>query len=128
MAPLLQGHFTKNWHFCPLCNNLAKKLMLSHLTKTSILILKGSRDVSDKKAVNKFLVAIANRPYSIRMISAHESIQCPVFTMVILTLDAILSSRTSVATSSSWFGTAYGRYSRRKMMLLWYCKWRTTPS
>ena len=69
-------------------------------------------------------------PYSIRMISDREVIQCLVFTMVILTLDAILSSRTSAATPSPWFGTAYGGYSRRNMMLLWlwYCKWRMTSS
>ena len=64
------------------------------------------------------------------MISTHEAIQCLVFTMVILTLDAILSSRMSVITPSLWFGTAFGRYSLRNMMSLWlwYCKWRTTPS
>ena len=42
----------------------------------------------------------ADRPYSIRMISAREAIQCLVFTMVILTLDAILCSRMSIATPS----------------------------
>ena len=51
----------------------------------------------------------------IRMIS---TIQCLVFTMVILTLDAILSSRTSIATSSPWFGTAYGGYSHRNTMVM----------
>ena len=45
------------------------------------------------------------RPYSIRIISTLEAIQHPLFTMVITPLDAILSSRTSVA-------------------LVWYCIWR----
>jgi len=61
--------------------------------------------------------------------STHEAIQCLVITTVILILDTILSSRTSVATQSPQFGSAHGRYSCRNMILLWlwYCKRQTTP-
>ena len=77
----------------------------------------------DEQVYNKYT------PYSIT-ISTLETIQYPLFTMVISPLDAILSSRTSVAILLPWFGTAYGRYSWRIGMLLWlwYCKWRTIPS
>ena len=71
-----------------------------------------------------------NRPYSIRTLSALKAIQHSVFTMVIYSLNAILSSRTMVAILLPWFGSAYGGYSQRIVMLLWlwYCKWQKIPS
>ena len=68
------------------------------------------------------------RPYSVRTLSTLEAMQCSVFTMVIHSSDAILSSRTTVAMVLPWFSTAYDGYSQRIVMLLWYCKWRKIPS